>query len=120
MKRSAREILEQANPINSTKRYDYHWKQFCDFCKLSEGKPNEEDFLQYFDFLKNEKNYAASTLWSIYSMLNYKLQLLFGEKMQQYPRITLQLKSFEAGYIRKTANTFCEEANIGIFARSPQ
>jgi len=119
MKRSAREILEQANPINSTKRYDYHWKQFCNFCKLSEGKPNEEDFLQYFDFLKNERQYASSTLWSIYSMLNYKLQLLFGEKIQQYPRITLLLKSFEAGYVRKTANTFSKEQILEFLKEAP-
>ena len=94
MKRSAAEILETLNPIKSSKRYDFHWDQFLEFTECSTNKkPTEENLIVYFDHLKCTKKLAASTIWSIYSMLNYKMQLFFGEKLQKYPRLTTLLKS---------------------------
>jgi len=108
-KRSAEEIISTLNPNKTAKRYDDRWKQFCDYCKLDFRKPNEEDLIQFFDHLKNNLKMAASTIWSIYSMLNHKMQLLHGVKLQTYPRITMLLKSYEAGYTRKTAGQFSKE-----------
>ena len=103
-RRSANEIMKGALPLKSNKKYEDTWKDFCDFVKLGSIEPSEENFLQYFDHLKNQKKYAPSTTWSIFSMLNHKFQLLFGKKLQIYPRITMLLKLFEAGYVRKKAS----------------
>ena len=49
---------------------------------------------------------ASSTLWSVYSMINHKCQLLYGLKWQKFPRLTMLLKSYEATCQRKVASTF--------------
>lgn len=108
MKRTAQEILNDINPVESKKRYEDHWKKFVEYSGMDSNmrEPLEEDFLQYFDHLKRVKEYAASTMWSVYSMLNKTYQLKYGKKMQSFPRLQFLLKSFEKGYIRKTANVF--------------
>ena len=80
MKRSAVVILQEISSHATGKRYDERWQQFCEFADLRDRKPCEEDSITFFDHLKNVKNYAASTLWSVYSILNNKMQLLFGEE----------------------------------------
>lgn len=100
-------------PVKSVKRYDDAWNEFCKYHKLTEtdlnNEPSEELMLQYFDHLKKTKAYASSTIWSVYSMINHKFQLVYGKKLQVYPRITMLLKSFEAGYVRKTASIFSKD-----------
>ena len=55
-KRSAEEILRGINPVKSAKRYEETWKSFSEYAKIQDSKiPEENDFLQYFDFLKNAK-----------------------------------------------------------------
>ena len=105
MKRLTDEIIGDIHPMKSCKKYDTKWKEFIGFVELNDRKPTEEDFLQFFDHLRNERKLASSTLWSVYSMLNNKFQLNFGEKLQKFPRLTMLLKSYEAGYVRKTAST---------------
>ncbi len=74
MKRSANEILSEINSIDSRKRYESHWNKFLEFADLGEKEPTEQDFLQYFDHLRHNKGYAASTMWTEYSMLNKVFQ----------------------------------------------
>jgi len=105
-KRSAAEILEKINPIKSTKRYEDTWNKFIKYTGCLPDKLCEEIFIQYFDYLRNEKQFASSTLWTEYSMLNYKVKILYGQKLQMMPRLTMQLKSYEAGYQRKTSSIF--------------
>lgn len=110
MKRPADEILASVNPVKSAKKYDQTWQEFIKYSGINQGtKPTEENYLQFFDYLKNIKKYACSTIWSSYSKLNHKHQIYFGEKLQIYPRITHLLKSYESGYIRKTAKAFSKE-----------
>ena len=69
-------------------------------------KLSDDIFIKYFDYFRNEKKYASSRLWCEYSMLNRKIQILYGKKLQTMPRLTIQLKSYEAGYKRKTSSIF--------------
>lgn len=57
MKRSADEILNDAMPIKSTKRYEDTWKDFCKYIDTGQQnwEPSEEEYLQYFDYLKTVK-----------------------------------------------------------------
>lgn len=109
-KRSAEEICGSINPLKSEKRYTEMWTKFYNFSELESSiEPTEENFLQFFDFLRNEEKKSYSTIWSTYSMLNYKFKAIFGKKLQVYPRLTILLKSYENGYKRKTASVFSKE-----------
>ena len=71
MKRAADEIMDNINPIKSKKRYDDEWSQLITFFNLSNtDRPTEEQFIVYFNHLKNVKKYAASSIWSKYSRIN--------------------------------------------------
>lgn len=120
MKRSADQIISSINPVKSAKKYDTNWDNFISFSNLPvDERPNEEHFLQYFDHLKNTKKLSSSTLWSIYSMTNHHYQLKFGQKLQMFPRLTMLLKSFEAGYSRKSAAIFTKEEIKQFLSTAP-
>jgi len=106
MKRSAKVILDNLVPIKSSKRYEGCWNKFIEYTGSVPETLIEDVFIQYFDYLRKEKQFASSTLWSEYSMLNYKVQMMYGKKLQTLPRLTMQLKSYEAGYKRKTSMIF--------------
>ena len=97
MKRSAKDILDNLVPIKSSKRYEGCWNKFIEYTGSVPLTLIEDVFIQYFDYLRKEKQFASSTLWWEYSMLNYKVQMMYGKKLQTLPRLTMQLKSYEAG-----------------------
>ena len=105
-KRSAEEILCSVKPVNSVKRYTKAWEDFEAF--VGSDKRGEE-FIRLFDHLRNERNMASSTLWSVYSMVNYTYQMKTGCKLQMFPRLTMLLKSYEANYTRKKASVFTKD-----------
>ena len=111
MKRSAEMIIKEIGALYTGKRYEDRWQEFIlhQQSNKKDMPPTEDHFVEYFDYLKNTKKYASSTLWTIYSMLNNKLQLNFGFKLQKFPRITLLLKLYEAGDTRKKAKEFLKE-----------
>lgn len=119
MKRSAEEIMNDINPMNSVKRYDNSWSLFVSYVNLGDRRPSEDEFIQYFHYLKNDRKLAASTIWSHYSMINHKYQTQTGQKLQMYPRITMLLKSFEAGYVRKSANIFSKNNMDEFLTKAP-
>ena len=119
MKRSVDDILNEMTPLKSTEKYNKAWQQFVDYVELNDRKPNEDDFMQFFDYLKNTKKMASSTIWSKYSMINNKYQILFGGKLQSFPRITILLKSYEAGYVRKTASIFNKSQIFNFLENAP-
>ena len=82
MKRSVDAILSDSIPSKSRSTYEKAWKEFAEFVDKPNEKPNEEDFLQFFDHLKTEKNLVASSIWAIYSRLNamFQLRSKFTEK----------------------------------------
>lgn len=129
---SATEILEGLAPSKSVSAYKRYWMDFQMFLQKGlsrvdednfnldiddkddeevekEQEPKEEDYVRYFYYLKNTRKFKASSLWSIYSRLNNCHQRKFGSRLQQWPRITLQLKKYESGYIRKKAKVFTKD-----------
>lgn len=113
MARSPNEIIAEIGPQKSKDRYDKAWNDFLAFCKTS--TPGENDYLQYFDFLKTAKGYKASSIWSEYSKLNSSHFIKLGSKLQQWPRVSALLKSYMAGYERKKARAFSHEELMSFF-----
>ncbi len=54
---------------SADKVYSKAWEAFKDFAKFS-GQPSKEDYGLYFDHLRTEKGWKASTIWSTYFKLN--------------------------------------------------
>ena len=106
VKRNIDEILSDTLPLKSKPRYLKAWSDFVEFADCENSKPSEEDYIQWFDHLKTVKNMQASSLWSEYSKLNWIHQRKFSEKLQIYPRLTQQLKSYNADYVRTVATQF--------------
>ncbi len=110
--RSKDQILADLLPKKSGSAYIKAWSDF-KFKQTTEflGQPKEDDFLSYFDYLHRIKGHAPTTLWSIYSKLNNMYNIVdTGKKLQQdYPRLTVQLKRYSAGYERKQARVFSYE-----------
>ena len=68
-------------------------------------KPDEEDYVLYFDFLHQTLNPAS--LWSTYSRLNSTHKWRYGEDLKKCaPRLKGMLKNFEDGYEPKQASAF--------------
>ena len=55
-KRRIDEILDETLPENSKQLYLKRWTEFLEFLGDTR-RPTEEDYLQYFDFLKNTLEY---------------------------------------------------------------
>ena len=109
-KRPVEEILSGLMPSKSKDDYEKAWKQFILFTEKEGEKPTESDYIQYFDFLHNVKNYAASTLWKTYSMLNYMHQRFYNEKLQTLTaQLTQLVKTYNDDYQRKCAEVFTYE-----------
>lgn len=104
-KRPVNAIIGELGPAKSGKAYDLAWKRFVDFTG-NDDKPNEDSYLQFFDFLKRQHGYKASSFWSLYSKLNSVHQRTYGNRLQDFPRVKLLLKTYEEGYSRKVAKTF--------------
>ena len=117
IKRSVEDIIGDIGPSKSKKLYEKEQQNFRDFCQKT-TQPLEDDYLQYFDFLGRVKKFQASTLWTKYSMLNSASHLNYGKKLQDYPRITALLKTFNKEYVPKQASVF-KLNEIHTFLRKP-
>ena len=117
-KRKVDEILNDTLPDASKLIYNKKWEEFKTFCG-EKSKPDEADMLQYFDHLHTEKKLKASTIWSPYSMINAIYQREYGERLQNYPRVTQLLKSYNATYERKVASVF-EKKEIDEYLNLPE
>ena len=112
-KRSIDDILDDSLPGPSKELYQKKWSQFILFIG-DDRRPNEADYLQYFDHLHSTKNMKASTIWSTYSCLNSIHQREYAERLQAFPRVTQLLKSYNNSYTRKVASVF-ERLDINNF-----
>jgi outer membrane protein assembly factor BamD (BamD/ComL family) len=99
------EILNDTLPEPSKETYNKKWVEFNNFIG-EKPKPEEADYIQYFDNLHTEKKLKALTIWCTYSMLNAVHQRELGEKLQAYPRVTQLLKSYNSTYERKVVSVF--------------
>ena len=68
-KKSAAEIMGNVETFKSEKAYQLSWTRFEEF-RESNAEHIEDDYIEYMHFLKEERKYKGSTLWSTYSMLN--------------------------------------------------
>ena len=101
--RPMEEILADMNPKKTGKVYQKQRVDFKSYCK--QEPPSEQDLLGYFDLLHRERNYKSSTLWTVYSLINNSYKIHYGEKLQNFPRLTILLKSYQSNYKRKVAQT---------------
>ena len=72
--------------------------------------PSEEKFSTYFRFLRQDKGFSTSTLWTTYSMLN---SVCKGKSPQQYPRLQSIIKVFDVDVKRR--HTFLQRRNRRIW-----
>ena len=108
LKRPVTDIMNDTMlPKKSKTVYEKAWQDFKTY--VGDKSPEEEDFLQYFDYLHTERNLKSSTLWTTYSQLNTKYQIECNKKLQDYPRIQQLLKRYEDGYVRKVASVLTKE-----------
>ena len=80
-------------------RYKKVWEEFKGFSSSSNDferrMPSENELLEYFKHLRNEKKSSSSTLWMVYSMLNSVCKGKYSECLQKFLRITALLKSYK-------------------------
>lgn len=99
------DVFADLTPGHSKEVYEKAWDNFLMFA-APEASPSEEDFARYFQHLKKDKGMKSSSLWAIFSRLNSCYKQRYGDKLQRWPRLVQLLKTYNAGYERKCANTF--------------
>ena len=62
-KRKVDDILMDTLPEPSKHAYNKAWDEFITFVGKENPRPREEDYLQYFDNLNNNKKQKSSTIW---------------------------------------------------------
>ena len=107
--KSANEIMNGLGPLKSADRYNLEWSKFEEFRANPGEEPGEGDYIRYFDFLHEAKEFKASTLWKTYAMLNSMHQRKYGNRLQLWPRLKMLLKRYNQGYERTTASIFSQE-----------
>ncbi len=68
----------------SKQKYRRIWVHFRDLVvevDFETGPPGEESFTRFFNFLRLEKKYALTTLWTYYSCLNSMMKRKYNIKL---------------------------------------
>ena len=76
--KTAEEIYNEAPPFKTAPIYDRAWKYFMEFREgrdNTDAEPGEDIYVRYFHHLKNDKKYASSSIWTIFSRLNNNHQV---------------------------------------------
>ena len=106
----------------SRKKYLKVWCEFKERAvksgEFEERMPTEDEFAEYFRYLRLEKKLSSSTLWTTYSIINTVVKGKYGERLQKHPRLTTLLKSFDTD-IKKKAAVF-EMEELGVFVASQE
>ncbi len=105
------ELMLDSYPAKSKIIYLKAYKMFERYLKgqnqfVPNVAPTELQILNFFHYLKHEKNFAPTTLWSTYSRVNACVKRLFGFSLKSFVRVTDVLKSYESGYKVKKASVF--------------
>ena len=101
--RSDEEIFAEIKE-KSRKAYQKCWKDFKDRnpeVNFEEAPPGEEILINFFKYLRTEKETATSSLWTLYSYLNSVCKRKYGFKLQTLPRVTMYIKGFEEDIKKK-------------------
>lgn len=105
--RSVEDILNDIHPKASGALYEKRWNEFLCYC--GQNEPDDDMLLKFFDHLRRERGYKASTLWSWFSSINAKYAIIYGKKLQTMPKVVALMKSYNVGYERKAAKVFTRE-----------
>jgi len=105
------DLMSDTYPSKSRIVYLKAYKDFEYFLKsrgqfVPDSAPTELQVLNYIHFLRNDKKWAPTTLWSTYSRINACVKRVFGFSMKKFVRVSDTLKSFESGYKVKKASIF--------------
>ncbi len=103
--------MNDTYPAKSRIVYLKAYKDFELFLKsrgqfVADCAPTELQVLNYIHFLRNEKKWAPTTLWSTYARINACVKRVYGFSLKKYVRVSDTLKSFESGYKVKKASIF--------------
>jgi len=96
---------------DSRKQYRRMWAQLKDYLSafdFESGPPGEEDFNNFFKFLRMEKKFASSSLWTWYSCLNSMVKRNYNMKLQDFPRLTMLIKGYDTD-VKDKAEVFQDE-----------
>ena len=85
---------------------------------FSTRAPSEEELLQYFKHLREDKKMSSSSLWTTYSMINGMCKGKFACNLKQYCRVTSLIKSFDVD-IKTKARVF-SALDINKFVLDPE
>ena len=105
------DVFNQFKEETSKKAYRRTWLDFREYnpdVDFEEGPPGEEVLAKYFAHLRNDKAMASSTMWTLYSYINSVMQRKYSKKLQEYPRLKIQLKSYDTD-IKEKAQIFEED-----------
>ena len=109
--KSTDEIMKTAGPQKTSHLYDIAWEKFQEFLGNTD-QPGEDDYLKYFNYLHEAREFKSSTLWNTYAKLNSVHQRKYGSRLQLWPRLKVLLKRYQQGYERKTASIFTQDQII--------
>jgi hypothetical protein len=83
---------------DSRKQYRRMWFQFCDYISyfdFESSPPGEESFMKFFKYLRLEKKFTSSSLWTFYSCLNSMMKRKYNVKLQELPQLTMLIKGLD-------------------------
>lgn len=104
-------------PQRSAAQYKRAWEEFMEYIKrtgsyAANGRraPKESEYWNYLSYLKKEKGYAPSSLWTTFSKLNNGHMSKFNERLQdRYPRLVQRLKNESKGHAMRKAKVFTRD-----------
>jgi site-specific recombinase XerD len=114
-----REIAEHASsdllPVRTRQKYEQTYETFKNWCIAKNVQPSritENIVLAYLSELSNR--YAASTLWTIYSMLRQTISLNLGVDIKAFAKVQALLKRGSTNHVAKKSAAF-SRTNIEKF-----
>ena len=106
----------------SRQRYLKIWEEFkslsSNAMEFENRMPNEDELTDYFRYLRMERKMSSSTMWTTYSMINSVVKGKYGQRLQNYPRLTTLLKSYDSDTKKKAA--VFESEDLGLFVSSTE
>jgi hypothetical protein len=96
---------------DSRKQYKRMWLQFRDYLPqfdFESGPPGEDSLVNFFKYLRLEKKFASTTLWTWYSCINSMMKRKYNVKLQNLPRLTMLLKGYDTD-VKEKAHIFDED-----------
>ena len=112
-------LMNDTFPSKSKVVYLSAYKKFEQFLKNSnkfepDMIPSETSLLNYFHHLKNERFFAPTTLWSIFSRLNAVFKRKYRFSLKTLPSVSDLLKSYEVGHRVKKSSVFTPQQVVRI------